>query len=535
VLPFYLSLARASQRQGMYDTATHYYYAIVSYIQEHKLQEPALLAIAYQCIGAIWTYFNDLEQGLHCVMLSEQICRQARMLPLLAGVLSNKGIIYAMKKDYRQAETCFLNALSAGREAGDLTAQRNAATNLGCLYMDLHQPKQAIDYFLEAIRIGKFLDDPDKLIVTPHYDLGKAYYQMKDFQSAEKILAPAIRQAREFSRNEGLDEAVATLSKVYATTGRYEKAYEEQRAYNKLLLQKKDNEPYVRQLEIKYRTAEKDKQLAENRLLIANQKMRLIRKNNLLWSISIGSATLIFLITLFYLNRQRRQADRMRIMKQEEEIRTWQATIKGEETERARIAHELHDSIGGQLSTISMYLGTIRKKYPLLLRAPDYEEAMALVDDTLKEVRKTAHNLMPELLLRHGLVEATRILCRKVQHAQKMTIDFQYHGAISTLSSNFELTVYRIVQELIQNILKHAAATEALVQFSVRDHILSITVEDNGIGIEEGAVEKAGVGIRSIESRIKGLNGFFTIRSIAGRGTTAYIEFDLKNKKKSLV
>jgi len=533
LLPFYLSIARASQWQCIYDSATYYYYEVISCILEKKLKEPAILATAYRCLGAIYIYFNDFEQSLYFTQLAEQVCRQTHTWSVLPAVLSSKGIIYAMQQDHRQAETYFLSALRVSREAASLPDQRSVTTNLGCLYMEMERPAQAILYFREAIRISKLLDKHARFSITPYYDLGKAYYQMKQYASAEGILAPTVRQARHFGRFEGMEEAVAILSDIYAASGRYKQAFKEQQAYNRLLQRKKDNTPYIRQLEIKYRTAAKDKQLAENKLLIATQQISIIRKSNLLWFVSITSGVLILIITLFYLYRQRRQEYRMRIMKQEEEIRTWQATIKGEETERARIAYELHDSIGGQLSTISMYFGTIKEKYPVLRQAGDYREAMSLLDDTLKEVRKTAHNLMPELILRYGLVEAIRIFCKRVQRTQKINIDFQHHGKIGALSSNFELSIYRIIQELVQNILKHAEATEALVQFSMHDHILGITVEDNGKGIKEHAeAVTAGMGIRSIDTRIKGLNGSFTIRSIAGRGTTAYIEFDLKNKKK---
>ncbi len=534
LLPFYLSIATASQWQGIYDSATHYYYEVISCILEKKLQESVMLATAYHRLSTIWIHFNDFEQSLYLIHLAEQVCRQMNAQSIFPAVLSNKGIIYAKRKNYPEAEACFLGALRASRKIKSLPDQRNITTNLGCLYMEMDRPKQAILYFREAIRISKLLDKHAKFSITPHYDLGKAYYQMKDYASAEKILAPVIRQARQFDRIEGMEEAMAILSDIYAASGRYKQAYQEQQAYNKLLRQKKDNAPYIRQLEVKYRTAEKDKQLVENRLLIANQEISIIRKNGMLWFVSVGSGILIFVITLFYVHRQRRQEYQMRILKQEEDIRTWQATIKGEETERARIAHELHDSIGGQLSTISLYFGTIRNKYPALLHAGDYTEAMSLLGETLRDVRKTAHNLMPELLLRHGLVDATSIFCKKVQRAHKINIDFQHYGAIKGLNSNFELFLYRIVQELIHNILKHANATEALVQFSMQDHILSITIEDNGKGIQEGSKEIAGMGISSIAARIKGLNGLFTVHSIPGKGTGAYIEFDLKHKKSML-
>src|SRR5690606_16061111 len=136
-------------------------------------------------------------QSLYLIQMAEQVCRQTNSQSIFPAVLSNKGIIYAKRKNYPNAEACFLGALRASRKIRSLVDQRNITTNLGCLYMEMDRPKQAILYFREAIRISKLLDKHAKFSITPYYDLGKAYYQMKDYTSAEQILEPIIHQARE--------------------------------------------------------------------------------------------------------------------------------------------------------------------------------------------------------------------------------------------------------------------------------------------------------------------------------------------------
>jgi two-component system NarL family sensor kinase len=157
-----------------------------------------------------------------------------------------------------------------------------------------------------------------------------------------------------------------------------------------------------------------------------------------------------------------------------------------------------------------------------------YREASHMLDNTVNDIRRTAHNLMPELLLKHGLSEATRIFCDQVQDNEGLSISYQHYGFIDGPDKRFELSVYRIVQELVHNVIKHAQASFALVQLSQHNDILDVTIEDNGRGLQahEGATK--GMGLESIRQRVRELQGKININSSAGSGTTVYIEFNLK-------
>jgi signal transduction histidine kinase len=134
---------------------------------------------------------------------------------------------------------------------------------------------------------------------------------------------------------------------------------------------------------------------------------------------------------------------------------------------------------------------------------------------------------MPELLARMGLAEAVRFYCRNVSHSRHLTISCYAPDTIGRFKGNFELSVYRIVQELVNNIIKHSQATEALVQLTRQEHVLSITVEDNGIGFQETRNTEPGMGLNALQSRIRALNGNLEIAAAHGQGTTAYIEFNI--------
>jgi signal transduction histidine kinase len=150
-----------------------------------------------------------------------------------------------------------------------------------------------------------------------------------------------------------------------------------------------------------------------------------------------------------------------------------------------------------------------------------------MVQDTATEVRKTAHNLMPDVLIQYSLTEALVMHCDNINTAGGLAIDIQCQGDLSHLNKSIELILYRITQELIQNVIKHAHATYAAVLIRHQDEKLSITVEDNGTGFDTEQPNK-GFGLQNLKYRIQALQGHLSIMSAKGRNTTVYIEFELE-------
>jgi len=516
-----------------YDYSTFYYYKTYALISGNDLSMPEIITNVFQNLGGLWLKLNNPDKGLIFLNNAENIASMHCDSFVLAFIYSNKGSAYMLKADWNRAMNYYFKAMKLGKKYGDTQILHAASSNIGDIYMRRQMPEKAIPYLHNAIRLSNNTLEYNHRILS-RYNLGEAYYMLKDYKRAEAYLRPAIEEAEKTSLKENMEEAHTILASIYAATGRYKQAFEHQRQSTYMNTLKKENVHYIKQLEIKYETAEKDREIAENKLLITDQQAKLFHKNIWLWSITIGAIICVIITAIFYVNKQKRIVYKMRIMKQEEEIKAWQATIKGEEKERSRIAYALHDGIGGQLSTLGMYFGTIQKKYPVLKEATDYKDAMGLLMETLNDVRRTAHNMMPELLLRYGLAEAIRLYCKKVQTNQNLRIDFQYYGYIAPLNHSFELSIYRIIQELVQNILKHAQATEALVQLSQHDNFLSITVEDNGSGFDHSETQHSGMGLRSIETRTNGMNGCFTIHSARGNGTAIYLEFDLEDQESLL-
>jgi two-component system NarL family sensor kinase len=267
----------------------------------------------------------------------------------------------------------------------------------------------------------------------------------------------------------------------------------------------------VYNVEIKSRIAEKNKEIAQQELAIEKNESRIQSKNFLIGAISSGFIFICVVMVLLYRNakhKERLQRENLYRLQQDMKINQLNAMIAGEEKERSRIARELHDGMGGTLATIRLELSSIARKQK---DGTAYENVLQLLEEASADLRSSAHNLMPEILLQEGLVKAVDLFCYRIQQAGTIDINFEPVGEIPQLDKSFSLPVYRIIQELVNNIIKHANATQALVQINYHDHHLSITIEDNGRGIDTQHTN--GMGLKTISERIHSLDGSMYINS----------------------
>jgi signal transduction histidine kinase len=282
--------------------------------------------------------------------------------------------------------------------------------------------------------------------------------------------------------------------------------------------------------------SDKDKQLAQQELAIERNESRIKSKNFWIIAISAGFLLISLISILLYRNnhhKQTLQAEKIRNLRQEIQIASLQAMVNGEEKERSRIARELHDGIGGTLGAIRTRVSAMMRKYKTAHTNDDFTELMQMLEEASADLRKTAHNLMPEILLQEGLAKASTLFCERLRKGHSLEINTEIWGKVRRLSGDVELTAYRIIQELLHNILKHAGATQALVQIVFHESQLCITVEDNGRGMPVNATSNEGIGLKTIRERVKLMNGQIDTVSTPGQGTSVYIELDLAAAKQN--
>jgi len=466
-------------------------------------------------------------QFLYYLKKAEEAAYRENDFDLLAVILLNKGNMFLVRGKWKDAEDYFHQALKLGERHDLPHIRQNALSNMANSRLLQKQPEKALALILEAQAEDGSRNPFD--LNTMSVTLGRAYAALSDYDKAEKTLLEALRTSQHYQLNRDIIRAHKTLSEVYAATGRYQHAYNHYLAYTALKdsVAKADVLKNVNLLEVKYRSAIKDQE-------IIRQEAELKKKN--IWIVSIsGMILLLFLlfISLFinYRRKQKLQAERIRNLRHEQEIEKLKAVMDAEEKERGRIARELHDGIGGMLASIKMNLSVARDEYDGSLQNGKLDEVMEMVQDTATEVRKTSHNLMPDALIRNNLEKALMLYCDSINAGNQLQIDLECHGNLEQLDKAVELAVYRMCQELVQNIIKHACASHALIQIMEHEDKLSITVEDNGTGFDPGA-QTGGFGLQNLRHRVHSLQGSISVMSAKERSTTVFIEFDLQKLKK---
>jgi signal transduction histidine kinase len=158
--------------------------------------------------------------------------------------------------------------------------------------------------------------------------------------------------------------------------------------------------------------------------------------------------------------------------------------------------------------------------------AETFTRSIAQLDNAITEMRRVAHNMMPEALLKFGLNDTLKNYCESVSQNSGLAVTFQSYGLENRLDQSTEIVLYRIVQELLNNTVKHALATQAQVQLSRIENRITLTVEDNGKGFDVNNLSGKGIGLSNIQNRVDYLNGKMDIKS-DDKGTSTHIEFEM--------
>ncbi len=236
---------------------------------------------------------------------------------------------------------------------------------------------------------------------------------------------------------------------------------------------------------------------------------------------------IVFVLGLLFLLMQFRK--RKIIYEKEKEVLTLESLLQGQEIERARMAKDLHDGLGGMLSGIKLNLSSMKGN--VIIQEKDvnlFTKSIDQLDNAIAEMRRVAHNMMPEALLKFGLTEAVQDYCDGINESNTVKIKFTNIGLTTPLEKSIEVILYRIIQELTNNAIKHASASTIIVQLSKNENILNLTVEDDGKGFDTKQLANIkGTGLLNVQSRVDYLKGNLSIESEKGKGTTVNIDVAL--------
>ncbi|MBO9729459.1 MAG: tetratricopeptide repeat protein [Chitinophaga sp.] len=518
-----------------YQQMANFQAAASAYLEAMKLAETARDSVTagmmLNNLAAVFNTLGDYRKGfIYASQAYQQGIQLKRKLRISAALL-NMGQSKLLEGNYDAASDYFNQALLMGRRNGDSLLVLNALTNQARVLSELSQHTLALQTYKKALLIAQDDPGPENLMLL-YMGYAQALHKTGDYTLSDQYLQKTIQLAKTYHSGDELRRAYLTASDNMAAQHRYEAAFRMRKAYEALndSLVGRNTRSNVQQLETQYLTEKKDRDLAEKKLLLAKKDLELQRKN--IWIGVFLCGVLLLLAGCIFIwqrlqHRHHLQQQRLQRMEIEKTMQVLEAMMQGEEKERTRLSKDLHDGVGGMLSAVKMHFWALKYERSYLQQDKGFNHALNMLDDAIGEVRKTAHNLMPEILARMGLAGALEFFCNNVSHSRELQISCYTFGTMQRFKGNFELSIYRLVQELINNIIKHAKATEALVQITQHEELLTITVEDNGIGFENVARMNNGMGLKNLESRTAALNGHLTLTATPGCGTTVYMEFNI--------
>lgn len=367
-------------------------------------------------------------------------------------------------------------------------------------------------------------------------NLGFLVYEKEDYSKALDIYQQSAQYLEKSRPGYFLSNSYKNIYELGKKLDKTDLALSFLEKYNYLndSLQTAAMEEILAELEVKYET-EKNKQTLRFQTLELGQKTL---QRNLFLGSSFFLALLALAIFLGLRSRLRAnrkiavqsnkiQQQKINQLEQEKKILAFNSVIEGQEKERMRIAADLHDSLGGLLTSVKAHFNTLpleQQNQPIKMR---YEKTNRLIDDACVELRRISHNMMPRALSLSGLKGALEDLVQNIEE-QGIVCKMELFGLEKRLPKTKAVMLYRIFQELIGNVLKHAKANNLLIQVMRHEEELIVLVEDDGSGfnLAEAKLQK-GMGLSSIESRVKFLNGSLYWDSVIGQGTTVNIQFPI--------
>jgi len=332
--------------------------------------------------------------------------------------------------------------------------------------------------------------------------------------------------------NDSKADALHLYSEWYAQQGSYKKAYEYQQQYKILSdsINSEDSREKISMMEVRFRIENKEQEITKLKAQEQLSQLSIRQKKTLNYILISGAAALLIISLLAYRNykhKQRLQQQRIAELETEKKLTATEAVLKGEEQERSRLAKDLHDGLGGMLSGIKYSLNTMKGN---LVMTPEnklsFERSVDMLDGSIREMRRVAHNMMPEALVKFGLDVALKDFCTDINQSGALNVNYQSIGVEgAVIDQTLAITIYRIVQELINNTIKHAGASSAIVQVSKNGDQISVTVEDDGKGFDTALLKASkGIGWSNIQNRIEFLKGTMDVQSAPGKGVSVHIE-----------
>lgn len=494
-----------------------------------------LIANSYNIIAANFDELSEFEKAFFYYKKGMIYANKTNNYELKNWLHNNLGNIYCFnKKQYKKGIYHYKKSLEYSKKGYDSVQFFFTKLNITWAYFDINEFEHGLPYLQYINKHHQKHSDESTLVVLNMLN-GMYYSHINKPKKAIWFFEKSIQSGTKESHKSDLSFSHQEYSKFLLKIGDYKKAYQHLELYNKINAELNYEEKLKNlniagiNLEIDEYKREIDnietKYKSKEQLLLEKQS-----KNKKI-SIVIISVLLLIIIVLYFLfqNIRLKQKNKITEIRSQIQERIINASINGQEIERKKIALFLHDNISALLSSAGLHLSVITKNQ---VDSEEIKKTKAILNQAHEQVRDLSHELLPSLLTRFGLFYALNDFCEKITNS---SIHFKYSCKVSPQTryhEEFEMKMYFIITELLNNIIKHSQANKAKLSLKEKDNQLIISVSDNGKGFDINKYKIIeGFGLYQIKARINNNNGEFKIDSIIDSGTTIHIKVPIVYKK----
>jgi two-component system NarL family sensor kinase len=518
---------------GLYDQAIQHYLMAVEEILPTNRAE--LISDLYRSLSQVHRLFKDYDKAVFYGKKSFEavefegekfLTYKSRALNIIGAAFSEMKVPDSTVHYYNKVLE-FIPALDSMTVAPTIV-------NAGYAYLLKGDIEKARDYTNAGLRLYEKSDN-DYAKAVIYINLGMIENSAKNYPLALALLDSGIVYTEKSQYAELYTWIYDEQSKIFKATGNYPKAISsmENLLGIKDSLFVSERAKVAKDLEIKFQTALKDQEIKEREAEILEKEQSLQRVLILTFLLMV---IVSLLITVHFLNKNRFKK-KQQILQKEKELSIKEAylhaALESQETERKRFAQDLHDGFGQLISALQLNILQIRNKTNLEEKLITVERSELILKEMHSEIRNIAFNLMPATLIRSGLKEAISEFAHRIHTSGAVKVETYTHGLEERLSEMQEISLYRVIQEWVNNILKYAEATSITIQLVRHEDEVSIMIEDDGKGFDPAILEKGkGNGWRNIQSRLQRISATWELDSQPGRrGSTMLISLPLPSKE----
>lgn len=510
-----LALGSVYLYRGRHSESLESSYTALNYFERHH--ELSFCVKALSNIGIVYEEQQKPEKALEIYRRCREINRSTGNERDIAAIAGSMAKVYFQQGNYADAISGHLEEIRLREKLRDTSYLSYAYDNLSSAYSASGNLRKGLEYQIKALDVYTYTNDK-RGSANSHTNLGNIYYLLGDYKKSLGHLQTAVKLAGEASASVILSYAYESMVEVYLQLNDYKHAFEfhEKLSAVKDSIFNVESSERIAKTQALYETeklAREKLEVEKTNISLNHERLQTLQQRNY----TVLSALLVLsgLITAFYIFFQRR--------KRQEEKRRIKVMLLSEEKERTRIARELHDGLGQLLSTARLNAAALEDSVEPEDNAI-LKTTLQLIDQSVSEVRTISHNLMPRALSDRGLAEALTELVNQVNTGKALHIDFKHRGAGPNPGKAVEIAVYRTIQEVLNNMIRHSQATKIRLEIDRQRAQLLIRISDNGKGFDKKLAEKSkGMGWSNMVARLSLINGTFDLDSAPGKGTAITI------------